>query len=195
MAAVKKNELLFLEMVKKGWFTVSETGDILMLYCRKYKRNCRRNVLQQSPNGYWFVRFHYEGKKLSAWAHRVVYSYFKGEIPDGLVINHIDGNRKNNNLSNLEAVTQKENIMHGMFVTRKVLYGERHPRTHLTVKDVTRIYFSFHRGWKSANELSREFNISESQVRKIAHAKRWRFLFNKEYYIYARKIEHPDKAS
>lgn len=42
--------------------------------------------------------------------HRLVWETFKGEIPEGMVIDHIDGNRSNNSLSNLRLVTQSENM-------------------------------------------------------------------------------------
>jgi hypothetical protein len=41
--------------------------------------------------------------------HRVVYECFVGDIPEGLVIDHIDGNRWNNGVENLRAVTWSEN--------------------------------------------------------------------------------------
>ena len=40
-------------------------------------------------------------------------SYVKGQN-DYLVVNHIDSNRTNNHISNLEVVTQQENIRHGI---------------------------------------------------------------------------------
>ena len=42
--------------------------------------------------------------------HRLVWETFNGEIPEGMVIDHIDGNRSNNALSNLRLVTQSENM-------------------------------------------------------------------------------------
>lgn len=42
-------------------------------------------------------------------AHRVVWNLFNGEIPKGLVIDHIDGNPLNNNIKNLRVVSQAEN--------------------------------------------------------------------------------------
>lgn len=42
--------------------------------------------------------------------HRLIWETFNGEIPDGMVIDHIDGNRSNNALSNLRLVTQSENM-------------------------------------------------------------------------------------
>jgi len=39
----------------------------------------------------------------------VVYEAFVGDIPDGMVIDHINTNRADNRLENLRCVTQKEN--------------------------------------------------------------------------------------
>ena len=43
-------------------------------------------------------------------AHRLIWTLHNGEIPDGFVVDHIDSNRSNNAISNLSAITQKENI-------------------------------------------------------------------------------------
>ena len=45
--------------------------------------------------------------------HRIVFEAFNGLIKDGLLIDHIDSDRLNNNLDNLQAVTQSENIRRG----------------------------------------------------------------------------------
>ena len=37
---------------------------------------------------------------------------FRGPTPKGKVINHIDGNKMNNRLDNLEFITQGENLKH-----------------------------------------------------------------------------------
>jgi hypothetical protein len=44
-------------------------------------------------------------------AHRVVYLLAHGVLCSNLVINHIDGDSTNNSISNLEAITQRENIL------------------------------------------------------------------------------------
>ena len=54
-----------------------------------------------------------DGKiRLFLW-HRVIWYMFNGEIPDGYEINHIDENKQNNALSNLNLMTHKENINWG----------------------------------------------------------------------------------
>ena len=61
-------------------------------------------------------------KRLSLLHHRVYWEAFRGKIPPGMVINHIDGIRHNNTLSNLEVVTQKENVRHSIEVLGNLGY-------------------------------------------------------------------------
>ena len=42
--------------------------------------------------------------------HRLVYETFIGPIPEGMKVDHIDGNRSNNNVANLRLVTQSDNM-------------------------------------------------------------------------------------
>lgn len=41
--------------------------------------------------------------------HRLIYSYFNGDLEDNFKIDHIDGNKLNNNIFNLRKVTVQEN--------------------------------------------------------------------------------------
>ena len=44
---------------------------------------------------------------------------FLGECPNGYVVNHKDGNPLNNNVSNLEYISQSDNIRHSIIVLHK----------------------------------------------------------------------------
>jgi len=41
--------------------------------------------------------------------HRIVWEMFNGEIPEGFVVDHIDGNPSNNTIENLRVCTNQEN--------------------------------------------------------------------------------------
>ena len=85
-----------------------ETGQIW-----SYKRN--RFIGRKHPKkGYWFVALTDDyGDTLSTSLHRVVWMAVNGVIPDGYQVNHIDENRDNNRITNLNLKTPKENSNYG----------------------------------------------------------------------------------
>lgn len=54
----------------------------------------------KSKNGYLYIR--------GTGLHRLMWETFKGQIPNGFQIHHIDGNKENNNLENLECENSLE---------------------------------------------------------------------------------------
>lgn len=63
------------------------------------------NPVGSTSNGYWIVGFN----KTTYPVHRVVWTVAHGPIPEGMVIDHIDGDPSNNNLSNLRLATSNQN--------------------------------------------------------------------------------------
>ena len=49
-----------------------------------------------------------EGKRKIKTIHRFIYEAYHGKIPDNYEINHIDHNKNNNSINNLEALSVKE---------------------------------------------------------------------------------------
>ena len=49
------------------------------------------------------------GERWNTKLHRIIYTACYGEIPEGLQVNHIDENKSNNCISNLNLMTSKEN--------------------------------------------------------------------------------------
>lgn len=73
---------------------------------RKYKEKTIKPVFKAR---YWYVCLMHNGIKKSYRVHRLVYLTFIGEIPEGMVIDHIDGNTSNNSVDNLRCVTLSQN--------------------------------------------------------------------------------------
>lgn len=90
---------------------VSKNG----LVYRYDKRKDKLKLLSQShskPNSKYMrvgVIDSHDNKMHSVKVHRLVYMTFVGEIPEGMQIDHIDGDASNNNLENLRCVSPKEN--------------------------------------------------------------------------------------
>lgn len=70
--------------------------------------------LLQNTRGYYDVVICYQGKKHHIRPHRIVAELFIPNPMNKPEVNHIDGNKLNNNVSNLEWSTRKENIHHAM---------------------------------------------------------------------------------
>ncbi len=99
-------------------YQINEFGKILRKQKTIQKKDGKtqtfvEKTMSESDNGvgYKFVRLSKEGKRKNEYIHRLVYKTFGGEIPDGYEINHIDHNKSNNHVSNLEVVTKTENII------------------------------------------------------------------------------------
>lgn len=94
----------------------NELGDSLgvsadgFLYTKKfpggYRGNMRGTGPESSTDGYYAVtRGHH-----SVYIHQFVYELFKGTVPAGMEIDHIDGDKRNNSINNLRTVTKSGNM-------------------------------------------------------------------------------------
>lgn len=73
------------------------------------KRMTKLAGCQGETHGYRMVGLGTEsGCRKLCLVHRIVYECFHGVLPAGLQVDHVDGNRYNNALSNLQALTTKQ---------------------------------------------------------------------------------------
>lgn len=100
--------------------------------------------------------------------HRVVWFAARGPIPAHLEINHIDGNKLNNAVSNLECTTPAENTAHarnlgltpprrrGVFRGWKARLEDEHVREIRARAE-----------YESQAALAKHYNISQSQISRV----------------------------
>lgn len=97
-----------------------------------------RNAI--SPDGYCYVSLTVNGKSKVMTAHKVVATTFLGPRPDGCTVNHKDLNKENNAISNLEYLSQRDNVRHAARAGRireTRARGERHG-THVKPESLRR---------------------------------------------------------
>lgn len=69
------------------------------------------------------------GKHTTAPIHRILYEYYIGVIPEGYDIDHINGDSLDNDITNLQILTRKENLEKarkekGLYKTKNILTEE-----------------------------------------------------------------------
>ena len=92
----------------EGLYQVSNLGNVKSLF--RYRRKLS---IQTQPNGYKAVVLYKNGNKKFKLVHRLVAEAFIPNPYKKPAVNHLDENRGNNVVSNLEWVTNKENQNYG----------------------------------------------------------------------------------
>ena len=99
-------------------YEVSNYGNVRSL---KYKHKNEIKILQPrvTDDGYLKINIYKQGKRKGMSIHRLVALMFiENDDMNKTQVNHIDENKQNNHVLNLEWVTPKENANHGTRPTR-----------------------------------------------------------------------------
>lgn len=109
--------------------------------------------------------------------HRVVWEAFNGVVPKGYQINHIDGVKSNNRLSNLELVTPLQNIQHAFSLGLKSgSPGETNSMAKLTDDEYLQMMDDIVKG-ATNGEISIKYNLHSRYVSLVRHQKRLQTLW------------------
>lgn len=144
-----------------GWeafYEISNCGQIRSIALGARRRRRRLLRLSTSSTGYLHLCLSARNRRIWKAVHRLVGETFLGTIPPRHEINHRDGNKQNNRVSNLEIVTHEENYHHA------VRAGLMHHK--LSDPDVRLIRQLRAAGWTSSR-VAEKFGISDSHVRNI----------------------------
>jgi hypothetical protein len=124
-----------------------------------------------SPTNMGYGRFGFEGHR--ELAHRVSYRIFKGDIPDGLHIDHLCRTPMCVNPVHLEAVTCRTNVLRGIGPTAANAKKEFCKRGHALTPENTYVYAST--GYRNCRICKRmlktEWDARQVQSREWAQSR------------------------
>ena len=108
--------------------------------------------------------------------HRLVLEAFKPHVNMGdLQVNHIDGDKLNNHLTNLEWVTGRDNILHAYDIGLIDKKGERGSNAKLSNANVLEILRRLDTG-SSQREIALDYGVSKSCITKINRGYSWKLV-------------------
>ncbi len=122
----------------EGYYQVSNTGIVRSVDRNIIKSNGiiqhrfgRICAMRINKDGYKIVKLSRNSISRTKFVHRLVYETFVGSIPGGFDIDHIDFDRTNNNVDNLQAMTHADNVhktvLSGRHFTSQNLTGSNNP--------------------------------------------------------------------
>lgn len=151
-------------------YMISNTGKVLSV---------NRNIIlkPQIDNGYHRVNLYLNGNMKHYCIHRLVAEHFINNPKVLPEVNHKDGNKANNNVSNLEWITTKGNAQHAYKTNlRYAKLGENCSWSKLTEEQVLDIRERYKIGAFNMRELSEYFQVNKTTIWEIIHRKIWRHI-------------------
>lgn len=160
----------------EGLYEVSNFGRVRALY-REGEYKARWGIAKMSfpakilkicigANGYNYLKLSKNSKHKHKLVHRLVMESFCGT--SDLQVNHKDGNKSNNNLSNLEYCTDKENKLHSTRVLGKKV-GENNKRSKLKQCDIENIRADN----RILREIAADYGVTLQAIHHVKSGKNW----------------------
>jgi hypothetical protein len=160
-------------------YEVSNLGRIKSLPKKGFKKEVIRKTGMDIRTGYVIVMLRKNNVPKSRRIHSLVIEAFSGIKPSRkLVTNHINGNKRDNRLENLELISQKENVIHALKLglTKIPIKDERH-NSKIKEKDFPKLLELFKTNMTS-KDIAQLFKVNPTTISRIRKGKRRPYLFN-----------------
>ena len=149
-------------------YFISENGDVLNSTSGRMLKH------QDNGNGYKKVIMTNKGVQIQRYVHRLVAELYIPCIKNKNQVNHIDGDKNNNSLSNLEWVNNSENQIHAHKTGLKKS-GNKIWNGKFSAEDLAKIKDLDAKGMKRCL-IAKEMNCSKSTISDILNNKRYLYF-------------------
>lgn len=142
-------------------------------------RKAKPVSLNDKGNGYIVFGTRSNGIDKNFHIHRVVAQLFLPNPHNLPEVNHKDGNKANNHVSNLEWATRKTNKHHAV-LNNLVAYGEKSAHSKLTENEVLEIISKFKQDPNvNRTRLGNAYGVSDSNILSIIKGNTWKRTWKK----------------
>lgn len=169
-------------VAENPYYEVSNTGKVKSLartVMRKdgkpYRTKDRIMAIASLPKGYRFVSLYDEQGDRQHYVHRLVARAFIGPCPDGHEVNHIDGDKSNNCVENLEYVTRAGNMAHAKAMGKAGLCGEQNYACRHSEEKIRRGYEMVKSGMQY-KQVAEAVGVSQGALESACRGVNWKSL-------------------
>ena len=158
-----------------GEYQISNKGNI--------KHNNRILKSHKDRDGYLIINIYYDKRFNSFKIHRLVAKTFIPNPNNLPQVNHIDCNKQNNNVENLEWCTLQDNISHA--VRNKLLKNRDYSKRYKKVNQYD-LNGNLIKTWNSIKEAGNELGICTSTITKVCKKKPYFKTYKNSIWEYAK---------
>ena len=127
-----------------------------------------RELRGSSQNGYVVHTLNISGTKKQVKAHRIVWIAAHGAIPDGMVVDHINSDKTDNRLCNLQILSPEDNStkarQDGLYMT-----GEKSATAKISDDDKKTIQFLYWHTDMLQKRIGEMFGLCQQRISQIVH--------------------------
>ena len=161
--------------IKSNLYSITQDGKVWSHYANKYMK------IKEDKDGYFALSLKNNNNGYSKFSiHRLLMITFRPiDNMEQMQVNHINGNKHDNRLENLEWVTAEENLRHARQTGLNKTFGqigEKHPNNRISEQNTKKIIQLFKEG-KCPKEILQQIPCATKNIiNSIIHNRTWKHL-------------------